>query len=95
MRFTFQGEIRYWHGPAPWYFIAVPEAACRALHAVSSDVSYGWGVIPATVRIGETEFTTSLFPKDGGYLVPIRLAVRRAQHLEEGDSPTVELTVRA
>jgi len=50
-------------------------------------------VIPATVRIGETRFTTSLFPKDGGYLIPIRDAVRKAEGLELGDATPLEVTV--
>ena len=54
----------------------------RSRHAVS----YGWGVIPVTVRIGEHEFTTSLFPKDGGYLVPIKDMVRKAEGLVLGDT---------
>jgi hypothetical protein len=54
----------YWKGPAPWYFITVPEEECSDLQATSAFVSYGWGMIPVTVQIGATEWTTSLFPKD-------------------------------
>jgi hypothetical protein len=56
-------------------------------------VTYGWGVIPVNAQIGETAFTTSLFPKDGRFLVPIKLIVRKAERLEEGDVVTVQLTV--
>jgi hypothetical protein len=52
-------------------------------------------MIPVTVRIGATEWTTSLFPKDDRYLVPLKAAVRRAEKLEEGDTVTVRLTVVA
>ena len=34
--------------------------------------TYGWGVIPVVARIGDVEFETSLFPKDGGYLLPLK-----------------------
>jgi len=61
----FSGEIVYWKGPAPWYFITVPEEECSDLQATSAFVSYGWGMIPVMVQIGATEWTTSLFPKDG------------------------------
>jgi hypothetical protein len=93
MRLEFRREITYWRGPTPSYGVAVPGDGCREIHAISSLVTYGWGVIPVTVRIGATEWTTSLFPKDGGYLVPIKDVVRRAEGLTLGDEPTVALTI--
>jgi hypothetical protein len=93
MNIKFSGPIWYWRGPAPWYFVSVPEQECHALKAISSSVTYGWGVIPATVRIGKTEWTTSLFPKDGGYAVPIKASVRKAEKLEKGDAVTVRLEI--
>jgi hypothetical protein len=93
MRLEFRGEIIYWRGPAPFHFIAVPRAGAGEIRAISSVVTYGWGVIPVTARIGRTEWTTSLFPKDGGYLVPIKDAVRRAEGLALGDEPTIALTI--
>jgi hypothetical protein len=62
--------------------------------AISNIVTYGWGVIPVYVRIGKTRWYTSLFPKDGSYLVPIKADVRRAEHLEDGDEVAVQLEVR-
>jgi hypothetical protein len=93
MRFEFDGEITYWRGPSPFHFIAVPPAACGEIHAVSSLVTYGWGVIPVRVRIGDTEWSTSLFPRQGGYLVPVKDVVRRAEGLALGDTPTLRLTI--
>lgn len=93
MFLEFPGELLSWRGPAPYHFIKVPEEECVALREVSSIVSYGWGVIPVRVRIGETVFETSLFPKDGGYLVPIKDVVRKAEGLVLGDTVLVELTI--
>ena len=56
-------------------------------------VTYGWGVIPATVTIGATTVTTSLFPKDGGYLVPVKNAVRHPEKISAGDHVDVTLTI--
>jgi len=64
-----------------------------ALRAIAPIVSYGWGVIPARVRIGETDFATSLFPRDGGYLVPIKDTVRARERLGEGDVVELHLSV--
>jgi hypothetical protein len=89
----FTGEIWYWRGPSPFHFVTVPSEESSALRAASPSVSYGWGVIPVTATIGSTRWTTSLFPKDGGYVVPIRASVRTAEHLELGDAVTVRLTL--
>ena len=53
-----------------------------------------WGMIPVDARIGKTAWTTSLFPKDGQYILPIKAAVRKAEHINEGDTVTVRLEVR-
>lgn len=88
----FRGELWHWRGPAPWYFVTVPERESLELHAVSTAISYGWGMIPARARIGGTGWETSLFPKDGRYLVPVKARVRRAEDIDEGDLVTVRLT---
>ena len=94
MHIEFKDKIWFWKGPAPWFFVTVPEKQSRDLKAISGIVTYGWGVIPVHVRIGDTEWKTSLFPKDGRYLVPIKASVRKAENLEEGDRVTVQLEVR-
>ena len=85
------GEIIHWRGPAPFHFVTVPDEQSAAIEAVSSMVTYGWGAIPVAARVGETEFTTSLFPRGERYLVPINVAVRRAERLDLGDEVTVRL----
>jgi len=89
----FTGKIFHWRGPAPFLFVAVPEEPSRDLKAISAMVTYGWGVIPVHVRIGKTEWKTSLFPKDGRYLVPIRMSVQKSENLKEGDSVVIQIEV--
>jgi hypothetical protein len=91
---VFSGRVVEWRGPAPVYFVPVPDRECADIREVAALASYGWGVIPVAARVGDVAFTTSLFPKDGGYLVPLKDAVRRPQGLSAGDDVTVELTVR-
>jgi Domain of unknown function (DUF1905) len=91
---VFSGELWYWRGPAPFYFITVPGDESLVLRAVAADVTYGWGMIPVRVRIGRTDWATSLFPKDGRYVVPIKDAVRTAERLAEGDTVMVQLVIR-
>lgn len=89
----FSGEIWQWRGPAPYYFVTVPETESLDLQTVSAAVTYGWGMIPVQARIGGTEWSTSLWPKDGRYVVPLKDAVRTAEGLDDGDTVTLRLTI--
>ena len=93
MSLEFDGVIWYWRGPAPHHFVTVPPAECELLHEVSRLTTYGWGMIPVEVTIDSVRWETSLFPKDGGYIVPVKAAVRRRLGLAEGDTVTVGLEV--
>jgi hypothetical protein len=94
MTLEFSGPIWHWRGPAPYYFVTIPEAQSQEIKAISELVTYGWGVIPVHVQIGDTEWKTSLFPKAGLYLVPLKDAIRKAEQLKEGDEVTIRLEVR-
>lgn len=91
MQLRFSGAIWYWRGPAPFHFVTVPRAESEQIAAVAPLVTYGWGMIPVTVRIGDTSTTTSLWPKDGGYIVPVKQQVQLAEGLDIDDVVTVEL----
>ena len=93
VNFAFSGEIWFWKGPSPFHFVTVPPAECRELKAASSAVTYGWGMIPVEVSVGDTSWTTALWPKDGRYVVPLKDWVRRAEGLQLGDVVEVRLTV--
>jgi hypothetical protein len=90
----FTGRVVEWRGPSPYFFVPVPDAESADIREVAAVATYGWGVIPVAARIGETAFETSLFPKDGGYLLPLKDAVRKPHGLGAGDDVTVQMTVR-
>ena len=94
MDLDFTGRIIEWRGPSPYYFVPVPDQESADIREVAAIATYGWGVIPVEARIGEIAFETSLFPKDGGYLLPLKDAVRKPHHLSAGDDVTVTMTVR-
>jgi Domain of unknown function (DUF1905) len=89
----FSGEVWFWRGPSPYHFVTVPEDESAALQATSARVTYGWGMIPVEARIGSTRWTTSLFPKNGGYVVPLKDLVRNAEQIDVGDTVTLRLAV--
>lgn len=93
MELTLSGDVWFWRGPSPYHFVTVPDDECGALESVSGMVTYGWGMIPVTARLGDTEWTTSLFPKDGGYIVPIKDAVRRTEGIAVGDTVALQLII--
>lgn len=78
-----------WRGPAPFVFVKLPPGVVDEISALAPLLSYGWGCIPVTGRIGDTAFRTSLFPRDGGYLLPVKAAVRRAEGIEVGEQVRV------
>ena len=91
---AFSGELWFWRGPSPYHFITVPPDAATAIRAVAPEVTYGWGMIPARVWIGESAWETALWPKDGGYIVPVKDVYRKAEGLALGDIVSVYLIVR-
>ena len=93
MHLSFSNDVWYWRGPSPFHFLTVPEAESRKIKEVSNLVTYGWGVIPVIAQIGKTEWTTSLIPKDGLYLVPLKNAVRLNEGLSIGDYVEVQLSI--
>ncbi|RXZ72991.1 DUF1905 domain-containing protein [Agromyces albus] len=95
MELAFSGELWFWRGPAPWHFVTVPDEESELLESISAMVTYGWGMVPVAVRIGDSAWETSLWPKNGGYIVPVKTWVRKAESLDVGDIVDVRLTVRA
>ncbi|CAA9338115.1 MAG: hypothetical protein AVDCRST_MAG72-640 [uncultured Nocardioidaceae bacterium] len=91
----FSGEVWFWRGPSPYHFVNVPQDESDELAATSALVTYGWAMIPVEVEIGSTRWTTSLFPKDGGYVVQVKDMVRKAEAIDVGDIVTVHLAVEA
>ncbi len=90
--FEFSGDVFEWRGPSPFHFVRVPDDIAAEITILAPTLTYGWGVIPAEVTVGATTVTTSLFPKDGGYLVPLKDALRKPEGINLGD--VVDLTLR-
>jgi hypothetical protein len=91
MEWTFTGEVIEWRGPAPYLFVAMTPEDSEDLKEAARSLIY-WGQVPVHVTIGGTTFTTALFPRDGRYLVPVKVAAQRAEAIGEG--AIVEVAVR-
>ena len=93
MDFEFEGPVIEWRGPAPYYFLLVPEEESADIKFAARGIEY-WGQVPVVVLIGDVEFTTALFPKDGHYLIPLKDAVRTSADVELDQVLAVALRVR-
>lgn len=97
LRLAFAGPVVEWRGPAPYHFVTVPPQECEELAEVAAEVTYGWGMIPARITLGGSEWETALWPRDGGYVVPLRDWVRADEGVELGQrvALVVEVVARA
>ena len=91
-RIRFTAEVFEWRGPAPFYFLAVPTEGSDRLRTLAPSLTYGWGMVPVTASIRGVEWGTSLWPKDGGYVLPLKAKSRTAAGIRLGDEVTATLT---
>lgn len=80
----FRAEVIEWRGPAPFFYARIPAPESDAIADLSRALTYGWGAIPVEATIGSTPFRTALFPKDGRYLLPLRVSVRTSEGIALG-----------
>jgi hypothetical protein len=92
MEWTFTGTVIEWRGPAPFLFVPMTASASEDVKELAKGVAY-WGQVPVIVTIGKTEFRTAMWPKDGRYLVPIKVAVQRAENISIGRRVRVRLRI--
>ncbi|HYO32672.1 MAG TPA: DUF1905 domain-containing protein [Nocardioidaceae bacterium] len=92
MDFEFEGPVIEWRGPAPYFFLRIPEEESADIKLAAKGLEY-WGQVPVVVRIGGTAFTTALFPKDGRYLIPLKQVVRKSAGIEMDEVLSVGLSV--
>lgn len=92
MGWVFEGQVVEWRGPAPYYYVPMPVEDAEDLKDAARGLEY-WGQVAVTATIGETTFTTALFPKDGTYLLPLKAAIRRAEEIDLDDVVDVALVL--
>lgn len=93
------GPLWRWPGEkAAWFFVTIDGAAGEELSATAlmrrleSGKRSGWGMIKVTAQMGDSHWSTSVFPsKDKGWLLPVKKAIRKAEGIVEGDTVSVVL----
>jgi hypothetical protein len=92
---TFTSRLWVWKGEgARWFFVTVPDEGAAEIKAQAFSLPRGFGSVRVEASIGDVVWRTSVFPQNsGGYLLPVKAAVRKQAGLSEGDEVTVELTI--
>lgn len=92
--YTIRTQVWRWKG-GPWHFASLPVRPSARIRALFGATARGWGSIRVRLRIGDTEWTTSLFPerKSKTYLFAIKAAVRKSENLGAGDRITVRIHI--
>lgn len=93
VQFRFEAEVIHWRGPSPYFFAPIPEPHGEEIKKIAKFATYGWGVIPVEATIDGFMFGTSLFPKEGRYLLPLKDAVRRKCNLTAGDLISASIAI--
>jgi hypothetical protein len=94
LQISFEATVIYWRGPAPFFYAPIPDDLIEDVRKAARIATYGWGCVPVEAEVGGVAFTTALFPKDGTYLLPLKVAVRRKTNITAGDAITAEMTIR-
>jgi hypothetical protein len=97
-------EAKLWRwqgatGPATWYFLTIADEAADEIRAAAAMGQWldsgkgGFGSAKVKATIGGTSWRTSVFPQReaGGWLLPVKKAVRVAENLSEDDVVRVRI----
>lgn len=91
---TIQSRLWEWEGKGSWHFVTIEKSQADIIKQDWHWPRKGFGSIPVRVKIGSTEWQTSIFPeKAGSYLLPIKKTVRITEEISKGDTIKFNLEV--
>ncbi|WP_370051032.1 DUF1905 domain-containing protein [Sinorhizobium fredii] len=93
--FEFDAELWLYPGKGGWHFVRLPAAIAGQIKFLAEPKTRGWRSEAVIVRIGKTEWTTSVFPDkaSGSFLLPVKAEVRRNAKLAAGQSVRIKLSL--
>ncbi len=93
---VFDGQLFPWDDDAPdsWVFVALPRDLSDRVEEELTGPARGFGSVRVQVAVGDSEWTTSLFPSKqlATFVLPVKKSVRRAEDLDAGDVATFRIT---
>ena len=94
---TFEFAAPLWRYPGAdgWHFVSLPAEISGDITDMTAGARRGFGSVRVAVTVGGTSWRTSIFPdsRTGAYLLPVKKAVRSAEHLEAGDEVKAHLQI--
>jgi hypothetical protein len=101
--FTIATPLWRWQSataPGAWHFLTIAGDAADGIRLAAMSGQWldgrgGFGSAKVRAAIGDTVWSTSVFPhkESGGWLLPIKAAVRKAEALADGDMVTVTISL--
>lgn len=96
--FSFSTQLWLTSHENPWVFLTVPADVSDEIVDLLDTLEQprrGFGSVKVDVILGETQWSTSLFPDKGAgaYVMPVKKAVRTAEQVDDGDTVDVTITV--
>ena len=91
--YTFEAEIWKYPGENAWHFLTLPIDTADDIHDRTDGQRNGFGSVRVIATIGNTRWSTSVFPDkgSGSYVLPVKKPVRKAEELDDGVVATVKL----
>ncbi len=93
--FNFQAKVWLYSGKSAWHFISLPKALSAKIKKLFLGLERGWGSLPVRVKIGESEWQTSIFPdkKTKSYLLPLKAGIRKTENIKVADKVKVSIEI--
>lgn len=91
----FAAPLWRYPGADGWHFVSLPLEISADITDITAGTRRGFGSVRVAVTVGATSWRTSIFPdsKTGTYLLPVKRAIRMAEHLEDGDEVRAHLEI--
>ncbi|MEZ4988075.1 MAG: DUF1905 domain-containing protein [Saprospiraceae bacterium] len=93
--YTFTAAVWQYEGNGGWHFVSLPKEVSSEIRQYFQAAEEGWGRLKATARIGQSEWLTAIWfdTKKGTYLLPLKAAIRKQEHITNGQYLTVTIWV--
>jgi hypothetical protein len=93
--YAIRATVWLYDGIGGWHFVTLPSKISAVIRAVHGSKAKPFGSIRVSVKIGGTEWKTSLFPdkKSGSYLFALKSEVRKREGIAAGDMIRAEVRV--
>jgi Domain of unknown function (DUF1905) len=92
---TFTATLWKWRADGAWHFLTIDPQTSAEIRYETMGQARHFGSVKVTATIGETDWQTSLWPhkESGGFIIPVKASVRKAEGVIEGDEVRVVLRV--